>query len=82
MWPRAIAGIVLVLVGALWIGQGVGAVHGSAMSGHHQYAGLGVVVVVLGIALLAWAAAVRRRGSAGSAEESAKESAAGSDRDR
>lgn len=66
MWPRAIAGTVLVLIGALWIGQGLGAVHGSAMSGHHQYAALGVVAVVLGVALLAWAAAVRRRASNGS----------------
>jgi len=30
-------------------------VHGSAMSGHSQYAGLGVVVLLLGLALIGWA---------------------------
>jgi protein-S-isoprenylcysteine O-methyltransferase Ste14 len=61
MWARGIAGLVLVLLGALWVLQGVNVVHGSGMSGHGQFAVLGVVTIVLGLALLVWAARVRRR---------------------
>jgi uncharacterized membrane protein YhiD involved in acid resistance len=53
-------GIVLCLVGAVWVLQGVGVVHGSGMSGHGQYAVLGAVVIVLGVTLLAWANMTRR----------------------
>jgi hypothetical protein len=60
VWSRGIVGIVLCVVGAVWIAQGTGAIHGSGMSGHGQYAVLGVVVVVIGLALLAWARNVRR----------------------
>jgi hypothetical protein len=52
MWPRVIVGVVLVLVGAVWIGQGVGAVHGSFMTGHAVWAVIGVIVVLVGGALL------------------------------
>jgi hypothetical protein len=51
-----VVGAVLVLIGAVFIGQGFNAIHGSAMSGHAGYAGLGGVLVVAGVALLitAW----------------------------
>ncbi len=55
MWVRGVIGAVLVLIGGVWIAQGSGAMHGSAMSGHSQYAALGVVVLLLGVALIAWA---------------------------
>jgi len=55
MWLRGVVGLVLVVVGGVWIAQGSGAVHGSAMSGHSQYAALGVVVLVVGLALIGWA---------------------------
>ena len=61
MYKRLIPGVVLVLLGALWIAQGTNAVGGSGMSGHSQYAVLGAVVAVVGIALLLWAYTVRRR---------------------
>jgi hypothetical protein len=48
MLPRVIAGVVLCLIGALWIGQGVGAVEGSFMTGHGFYAVLGAALVLLG----------------------------------
>ena len=60
MWTRGIAGIVLCLVGAVWIAQGTGALGGSVMSGKGQYTALGVVVVAIGLSLLVWAALVRR----------------------
>lgn len=61
MWSRGIVGVVLCLTGAVWIAQGVGALHGSVMTGHGQYTALGVVVLVVGLALLVWANRVRHR---------------------
>jgi hypothetical protein len=45
----------------LWIAQGSGTMHGGGMSGHAGFAVLGVVVVIVGLALLAWAVLIRRR---------------------
>jgi hypothetical protein len=61
VWIRGIAGLALCAVGAVWIGQGLGGLHGSPMSGHHQYAALGVVVVLVGLALLGLAFRARGR---------------------
>lgn len=69
MWPRAIAGLVLCFIGGLWFAQGIGAAKGSAMSGHAGYAVLGVVVIAAGIALLVWAARIRRGSQAASTEK-------------
>ena len=55
---RAILGIVGVLavfVGVVFIGQGVNVIHGSSMSGHGGYAGLGAVLLVIGVGLVIWA---------------------------
>jgi hypothetical protein len=57
---RGIVAVLLVLVGALFIGQGTNVVRGSMMSGHAGYALLGGVLLVIGLALLAWAWRVRR----------------------
>lgn len=56
MWIRLIAGLALSAVGVLWIAQGAGADKGSMMSGHPAYAGLGAVVLIVGLVLLftAW----------------------------
>jgi protein-S-isoprenylcysteine O-methyltransferase Ste14 len=61
VWTRGIAGVVVCLVGVVWIAQGAGAMHGSSMSGHGQFAILGVVAFIVGVALLVWADRVRRR---------------------
>jgi Na+/melibiose symporter-like transporter len=61
VWVRGIAGIVLCALGAVWIAQGSGAMHGSGMTGHAQFALLGGVAIVIGVALLVWAARSRRR---------------------
>jgi hypothetical protein len=57
-----IVGVLLVAVGGLFIGQGVGTVHGSYMTGRTGYADLGGVLVAIGLVLLAvvWWAARRR----------------------
>jgi hypothetical protein len=61
MWVRGIAGLVLCVVGAVWIFQGAGVLHGSFMTGRSEYVVLGAVAVVLGVVLLSWAARVRQR---------------------
>ena len=50
-----IVGVLAVVIGVVFIGQGTNAIHGSSMSGHGGYAGLGAVLVVIGLALVLWA---------------------------
>lgn len=54
VWVGGIVGVLLVVVGAVWLGQGMGAIGGSFMTGRTSYAVLGAVVVVAGVAVLAW----------------------------
>ena len=58
---QVILGVVLCLVGALWVGQGTNVVHGSFMSGRALWAVIGAVLIVLGVAILvrAWLARTR-----------------------
>lgn len=58
---RGVVGLLLCALGGVWIGQGEGVLKGSAMSGHGQYAVLGVIVVLIGLAFLAWSWRVRGR---------------------
>lgn len=51
---RRVVGAVLVLTGAVWIGQGTDLVHGSSMSGSAFWAVVGGVCVVAGLCLLSW----------------------------
>lgn len=60
MWSRGIVGSILCLIGAVFFLQGVGAIHGSGMSGHGQYAILGAIVFVIGAALVVWAGRIWR----------------------
>ena len=62
-WLRLIGGIVLVLLGLVWLGQGLNLLGGSAMSGQATWAIIGVVVAVIGAWLL-WSAARGRRSPA------------------
>lgn len=61
MVSRAIGGVVLVLIGAVWILQGLDIAKGSGMSGHAVWAVLGVVLVAVGVVLLRAANALRTR---------------------
>ncbi len=62
MWSRGVIGVVLCLAGLVWIGQGTDVLSNSKlMSGHGQYTLLGVVALVAGLILVAWAVRIRRR---------------------
>ena len=50
-----ITGIVLLLVGVLWILQGVGIVGGSFMTGRSEWSMIGGLTAAVGIALFVWA---------------------------
>ena len=56
-----VIGIVLCAVGAVWIGQGIGTIHGSFMTGEEIWAVIGGATLLVGIALLSGVARVRRR---------------------
>jgi hypothetical protein len=59
-WIRGILGVVALLIGVVWILQGVNVIHGSGMSGQGQFAVLGIIVALLGAWLLS---SLRRPGS-------------------
>jgi hypothetical protein len=60
-WLKATIGVVCVLVGGVWIGQGTNLIPGSFMTGQTMWAIIGLVLVVLGAWLL-WS--IARRGGA------------------
>lgn len=51
-WIGRGVGVVLVLIGGLWVLQGIGLVGGSFMTGSTVYAVLGLVVMASGVATL------------------------------
>lgn len=50
-----ILGWILVFVGAIWVGQGIGLIGGSFMTGSAFWAFAGGVCVVAGAGLIGWA---------------------------
>jgi hypothetical protein len=60
VWPRLIIGVVLIATGVVWIGQGVGAIGGSFMTGAPEWAVIGAVCVFIGGALLLGAKRARQ----------------------
>ena len=49
-----IVGVVLVLLGGMWTLQGSNVLAGSVMSGQSQWLYIGLVVAVIGLAVLWW----------------------------
>ena len=47
----AIVGVLLILVGLVWIGQGLGFLKGSVMTGNIMWTWIGIVVAVVGAVL-------------------------------
>lgn len=60
-WVPLVIGVLLVLIGLAWIGQGTGLIAGSLMSGSVVWAIVGLVALVAGGVLLA--RSMRRRRS-------------------
>ena len=63
-WLKGIVGVVCLLLGLVWIGQGTNILPGSFMSGQSMWAIIGLVLVIVGAWLL-WSLA-RARASVGS----------------
>jgi protein-S-isoprenylcysteine O-methyltransferase Ste14 len=61
VWIRGILGLVFSLTGVVWFLQGINVVHGSFMSGNGLYTVLGIVVLLIGLALLYWAWRIREK---------------------
>jgi hypothetical protein len=61
MWIRVAIGVVLLIVGGVWIGQGVGWIHGSFMTGEALWAVIGAACVAIGVWLLSTAVRSSRR---------------------
>ncbi len=57
-----IVGVILILLGGIWLLQGINILGGSFMSGHIQYAILGTVVGIIGILLMVFANRSKRAG--------------------
>ena len=49
-----IAGVLLILLGGVWILQGANVLAGSVMSGQSQWLYIGIVVALAGAALIYW----------------------------
>jgi hypothetical protein len=56
--PRRVLALVLALVGLVWIGQGLGLIGGSVMTGDPFWAGVGAALLAL--ALVIWLLPRRR----------------------
>ncbi|WP_290062972.1 hypothetical protein [Amycolatopsis solani] len=59
-WITLAAGVVLVLVGAVWVLQGIGVVTGSFMTGQKLWFLIGLAAILVGVVLIA-ANLTRRR---------------------
>jgi hypothetical protein len=58
-----IVGVLLVLLGGIWVLQGINVLPGSFMSGQSRWAVRGAILIVAGIAGLVWANR-KRKGAA------------------
>ncbi|WP_426592423.1 hypothetical protein ACPPVS_11610 [Cellulomonas sp. McL0617] len=53
VWARVIGGVLLILVGVLWVLQGSGALGATGgMNGQSQWTLIGAVVAIVGVVLL------------------------------
>jgi hypothetical protein len=62
---RRIIGVVLVVIGGVWIAQGTGALGGSFMTGEGLWTVIGAVAALFGAALLVGTTRERRRAEEG-----------------
>jgi hypothetical protein len=60
IWAKLIAGVLVGLLGIVWLGQGVGLIRGSFMTGQAMWAIIGAVLIVFAVWLL-WSTFRSRR---------------------
>ncbi|HUJ74530.1 MAG TPA: hypothetical protein VL359_06710 [bacterium] len=60
-WVLIILGILVILVGVLWLLQGTNVLAGSQMSGHRRWIVIGAGLDVIGIVLIIIGARMRKR---------------------
>ena len=60
-WVLIILGIVVILVGLVWLLQGTNVLAGSQMSGHRRWIVIGAGLDVIGIVLIIIGSRMRRR---------------------
>jgi len=53
-WLTLVAGLVVLLLGIIWALQGLGLLHGSAMTGQTLWLVIGALAAILGLALIIW----------------------------
>lgn len=63
-WVILILGILVVLLGLVWLLQGTNVLAGSQMSGHRRWIAIGGLLDVVGIVLIIIGARMRRRATA------------------
>ena len=56
-----VVGLLIALIGAVFAGQGLGYIPGSAMTNDIKWFWIGLVMVILGLAVAAWSFLSRRR---------------------
>ena len=59
MVVRLVIGVILSLVGLIWIAQGLDLIGGSGMSGKSIWAVLGAIALTIGLGMLGWATRFR-----------------------
>jgi hypothetical protein len=59
-WVSLVVGVLIALIGLVWIGQGVGLIGGGFMSGNGIWAVVGLVLAVIGGLLVIRALRVRQ----------------------
>lgn len=55
-----VIGVIALVVGAVWIGQGLNLIPGSFMTGNRMWFYIGLVVAVVGVVLVAFGATRRK----------------------
>ncbi|NNC11028.1 hypothetical protein HII28_03925 [Planctomonas sp. JC2975] len=61
MWPLLVVGVIVGIVGLVWMLQGLNVLGGSAMSGSTIWAIVGPIVLAVGVVLIIVAVVLSRR---------------------
>jgi hypothetical protein len=59
MRAQVVIAVIVLIVGLVWVGQGIGLIHGSFMTGEALWAVIGAILILIALALLRGAARQR-----------------------